>query len=177
MKRFRILPVIALLLLLVPAVMAGGWATITLDDAPGEIHAGEPWAVGFTVLQHGVTPVHNLGKDLPIVPKLTATNAVTGERLEALASRTEELGHFTVEITFPDEGEWEWAIEPRPLAGDTRFEPLTVLAPVNARNLSAVALGDASLAAVIGIAALVVALGALPWLYVRRRARPRPSEA
>lgn len=157
--------------------MAGGWATISLDDAPGEIHAGEPWTVGFTVLQHGVTPVHDLGKDLPIVPKLAATNAATGERLEAIARRTKEPGHFTVEITFPGEGEWEWTIEPRPLAGDTRFEPLAVLPPVSARNLSAVVMGDASLAAFIGIAALVVALGALPWLYVRRRTHTRPSEA
>ena len=131
MRKVGFLLMIALLLALVPAVLAGGWAVITLDDMPGEIRAGEPWTVGFTVLQHGQTPVHRLndgyGDGTPIEPTLIATNPDTGERVEATAEPTKEVGHFTLEVTFPSEGAWEWTIEPAPLAGETQFEPLTVL--------------------------------------------------
>lgn len=128
MRKVGVLLLIALLLVLVPAVLAGGWAVITLDDMPGEIRAGEPWTAGFTVLQHGQTPVHDLGADGgPIVPTLMATNPATGERVEAVATPTEEVGHFVVEVTFPSEGAWEWTIYPAPLMGETVFEPLNVL--------------------------------------------------
>ncbi|MEO8162945.1 MAG: hypothetical protein ABI590_04110, partial [Ilumatobacteraceae bacterium] len=35
---------------------AGGWAVSTLDEVPVPI-AGEPIDVGFTIRQHGITPV------------------------------------------------------------------------------------------------------------------------
>lgn len=56
------------------------------------------------------------------------------------------------------------------LAGDETRRSLTVLpaAPaLNARDLSGAALGKASVPAVIGLATLVIALGALPWLTAR----------
>lgn len=177
MKKLQLLLAIALLLVLVPAVMAGGWAAVELDEPPGEIHAGQTWSAGFTVLQHGVMPVHELGKDLPITPALTATNAATGERLEAIAVRTEKAGHFTVEITFPSEGEWEWAIDPRPLAGDTSFEPLTVLPPVPVvvspnRMASPLMVGRTSSWALLGLSLAVVVGSAVLFAIQTRRERP-----
>ena len=124
MRKVGMLLIIALLLALVPTALAGGWALITLDDMPGEIRAGEPWTAGFTVLQHGQTPVHKLDDGyggVMIEPMLIATNPATGERVQATATPTKEIGHFTLEVTFPSEGAWEWTIEPAPL------EPLTVL--------------------------------------------------
>jgi hypothetical protein len=103
---------------------------ITQDDMPGEIRAGEPWTVGFTVLQHGETPVHKLDDGyggVMVEPTLVATNPDTGERVEMVATPTKEVGHFTLEVTFPSEGAWEWTIYPAPLMGETVFEPLTVL--------------------------------------------------
>jgi hypothetical protein len=130
MRKVGFLLIIVLLLALVPAVLAGGWAVITLDEAPGNIEAGKPWMIGFTVLQHGQTPVHKLDVNSPIEPELVATNLKNGQRVVAQATPTEEIGHFVVEVTFPSEGEWEWTIYPTPLAGDTVFEPLTVLPAV-----------------------------------------------
>jgi hypothetical protein len=132
MRKIGVLLIIALLLTLVPAVLAGGWAVITLDEPPGEIRAGEPWTVGFTVLQHGETPVHRLDPTSPVQPLLVAENPATGRRVEVEATPTKEIGHFVVEVTFPDEGEWTWTIFPNPLAGETLFEPLTVLPAVSA---------------------------------------------
>jgi hypothetical protein len=131
MRKIGILLTIALLLALVPAVLAGGWAVITLDDMPGEIRAGEPWTLGFTVLQHGQTPVHDLGDGSPIEPLLVAENPADGRRIEIMATPSKEVGHFTVEVTFPTEGAWEWTLFPNPLAGETLFEPLTVLPAIS----------------------------------------------
>ena len=111
------------------AALAGGWAVITLDAPPGEIRAGEAWTVGFTVLQHGATPVHRLDANTPIEPLLVARNLDAGRRVEVMATPGEEVGHFTAEVTFPVEGEWTWTILPNPLAGETAFEPLMVLPP------------------------------------------------
>jgi hypothetical protein len=99
------------------------------------------------------------------------TNVATGERVEALARPDKELGRFTLEVTFPSDGQWEWVIYPAPLAGDEPRHSLTVLPAAPAmehRSLSTAVLGGASLPAVIGLAALVVILGALPWLAARQ---------
>lgn len=171
----------ALLLALVPVARAGGWATVTLDETPGEIRAGEPWVAGLTVLQHGMTPVHNLGEGVPVEPTFVATNAATGERVEVVARPDEEIGHFTLEVVFPDEGEWTWTIYPAPLAGDETRHTLTVLPPapvVDARSLAAAATGRASLPVFFGVVGLVVVLGLVPWLFTRtrdRQAEPRPQ--
>ncbi|RPI90695.1 MAG: hypothetical protein EHM40_17685, partial [Chloroflexi bacterium] len=79
-SRFRIALGFALLLSLVFAIpaFAGGWAVITLDELPGAVVAGEPLTVGFTVLQHGITPMS--GIDATIV----ATSSKK-ERLVVLA--------------------------------------------------------------------------------------------
>jgi hypothetical protein len=123
----------------VPAVLAGGWAVVTLDELPGEIHAGQPTTIGFKVLQHGVRPVHDLGQDLPIEPVLAAHNPATGERVEGVARPAEEIGHFVVEIVFPSDGEWEWMITPEPFPAETRFEPLNVQPALPGASLLGVA--------------------------------------
>ena len=61
-----------------------------------------------------------------------------------------------------------------PLAGDDIQHSLMVLPPVpvvDVRDLSGAALGGAPLPIIVGIGALVIALGALPWLYMRRGSR------
>lgn len=135
-RKIGLLLLLVVLLATASAALAGGWAVITLDAPPGEIRAGEPWTVGFTVLQHGATPVHRLDATTPIEPLLVARNPAAGRRVEVLAMPGEEVGHFTAEVTFPVEGEWTWTILPNPLAGETAFEPLTVL-PVAAPQTTA----------------------------------------
>jgi hypothetical protein len=120
---------LALLVFATP-VLAGGWATVTLDEIPGEVRAGETVQLSFVVKQHGKTPVHFLTynmDNMPLEPFLKATNLNTGETIRVAAERGKEVGHFTLAAVFPSEGEWEWDIVPDPLGGATEFEPLTVL--------------------------------------------------
>lgn len=179
MKKVVILVVFVLLLALIPSALAGGWASVEVDDLPSGIRAGETWTVGMMVLRHGVTPVHMAGPGQPMEPTFQATNAATGEKVVAVAVPAEEVGRFTLEVTLPTEGEWEWTIYPAPLAGDEKIQSLSVLPPAatsSAQAFTTALVGGAPLPAVVGIGVLVVALGVLPWLYARRGTCPRPSE-
>lgn len=176
MRKVSFLVILVALLAVVPAALAGGWATVSFGEMPGEIRAGEPWSVELTVWQHGVTPVHDLGDDVPIEPTFVGTNAETGERVEAVAWPVEEAGRFVLEVTLPSEGQWEWTIYPAPLAGEVQYKPLTVLPPLPAaapESATPLAAAGAPWPVVLGIVALVIALGLVPWLVTRRDARPR----
>lgn len=102
-------------------VFAGGWAVITLDELPTNIVAGEPITVGFTVLQHGQTPMNDLA------PTITA-NLNKDEWFEVAAIRSGKPGHYTATLTFPKEGEWRWSIQAFTM--DQPMPMLSVAAPV-----------------------------------------------
>ena len=128
-SRAIILLICLALLVFAAPVLAGGWATVTLDNTPGEIRAGETVHLSFLVLQHGETPIHYVAHldNAPMEPYLTARNLDTGETIRVTAERGKEAGRFTLEVVFPSEGAWEWSITPHPLEGVTEFKPLTVL--------------------------------------------------
>lgn len=141
--RNRRIVIIVLLVLMLAAfitgsALAGGWATIELDELPGEIHAGETFNLSFMVYQHGKTPVHSLiGWDpdgpTPVEPVISVTNSKTGETIEIMAVPDKsEVGRFHADILFPSEGEWSWTIEPTPLAGATELAALTILPELKA---------------------------------------------
>jgi hypothetical protein len=161
-RKIGLLLAMVLWLALAAGALAGGWAVITLDAPPGEIRAGQPWTVGFTVLQHGVTPVHGFADGTPVEPLLVARNLDAGRRVEVMATPTEEVGHFIAEVTFPVEGEWTWTILPNPLAGDAAFEPLTVLPAAPQLSGAAKAQPSAAPAAAPG----VLAADGLRWAAV-----------
>jgi cytochrome c2 len=120
--RFRIAMGLALLLALgfaVP-VFAGGWAVITLDELPTNIVAGTPLRIGFTVLQHGRTPMTDLE---PTV----AARLSLGETLVVYAEPEGKPGHYVATLTFPKEGAWEWSIQAFTM--DQPMPVLTVVAP------------------------------------------------
>lgn len=96
--------VLLLSLLLVVPVYAGGWAVITLDELPSNVVAGEPLTIGFTVLQHGRTPMTGLD------PTVTA-NLDKDAQFVVNAEPEGEPGHYTVTLNFPKEGEWGWSIQ------------------------------------------------------------------
>src|SRR5215207_1241248 len=85
-------------------VFAGGWAVITLDELPAGIVAGEPYTIGFTVLQHGKTPMTGL---YPIV----TARMEKGDLLTFQAEPDGKPGHYMAALTFPTDGEWEWSIQ------------------------------------------------------------------
>jgi hypothetical protein len=101
-------------------VFAGGWAVITLDELPSDIIAGEPFTIGFTVLQHGRTPMTDLE------PTVTAGLSLD-ENLVVYAEPKGKPGHYVATLTFPKEGEWEWSIQAFTM--DQPMPVLTVAAP------------------------------------------------
>jgi cytochrome c2 len=105
-------------LLLVSPALAGGWAVITLDELPGEIVAGGPLEIGFTVRQHGVTPLDGL------TPTVHARQA--GFTLTEQAKAQGGTGHYVATLTFPQAGEWTWSIEA--FTGNQPMPPLSVIA-------------------------------------------------
>lgn len=110
---------LALLLALmftVPA-FAGGWAIVNLDEWPANVVAGEEFEIGFTVLQHGVTPVTG------ITPIISGTLSGGKESMSVMAKEEGEAGHYVANLNFPKAGEWSWKIES---FGEQVMPPLSV---------------------------------------------------
>jgi hypothetical protein len=113
---------LAVLTLSATSVLAGGWADVkpdagTLEQPPIE---GESTVIGFTILQHGVTPAGW------ITPTVILTDLASGERMEVAAPAGDEQGHFAVPVTLPRSGLWTWTVAFDELAHDGRTFPLTV---------------------------------------------------
>jgi hypothetical protein len=124
-------------------VQAGGWASVELDQPIGEVRVGEAVDVGFTVKQHGQTPIHSMnGQHLKAV--FIAQNGKGGGRLEQVALPDQPTGHFRVQVVFPSAGVWQTEIVPEPFAG-TRLSPVTVLSTAGERRPASAA-DEASIA-------------------------------
>lgn len=154
------------LVLAVPA-FAGGWAVITLDELPTDVRAGEPLTIGFTVLQHGKTPMDGLD------PTVTAT-LPRDEQFVVQAEPDGKPGHYTATLTFPKEGNWEWSIQA--FSMDQPMPGLAVAAPKVAsahQPVSDVKSTPAAISLLMLFRALVfgAALAALV-LAIRRKSRP-----
>ena len=106
------------------AVSAGGVAVVSLEEVPPPPNVGEEVTIGFTLMQHGVTPL--LDEDVT----LSGENTATGETVTATARPEGAPGHYVVSVTFPSDGTWHWrltAVEwPTTAAGE--MTPLTVQA-------------------------------------------------
>ena len=121
-SRARMVLGVTLLMALVFAVpaFAGGWAVISLDELPTNVVAGQPLTVGFTVLQHGQTPMEGL------TPSITAyLPAQTPFIVHARPS--DKPGHYVATLTFPEEGDWSWSIQAFTM--DQPMPTLSVAAP------------------------------------------------
>jgi hypothetical protein len=98
--------VAGLLSIIGPAhVAAGGWAVTSLDPFEQPV-AGQPITIGFTILQHGVTPVDVDGAGIRVFQKGTA-----GEFFPALHDGDGRVGHYTARLVFPREGTFTWLVE------------------------------------------------------------------
>lgn len=112
----------ALLLTLAGVAAAGGWADVRPDpttkaDPPVE---GQPTVIGFTVLQHGVTPAGW------VTATVRLTDLATGETMDVAAGPGDDQGHFAVTVTLPRAGLWTWTVAFDDLAHDARAFPMTV---------------------------------------------------
>ena len=92
---------VALLVVVAPAAWAGGWAVSTLDPMSAPV-AGVPTDIGFTIRQHGVTPVDV--NDVAIV-----VTAPSGETAVFPANGDGVEGHYVASVTF-EEGQSTWQI-------------------------------------------------------------------
>jgi hypothetical protein len=112
---------VAATLILAGTALAGGWANAVMDEPPSDPpSAGEPITVGFTLLQHGVTPVNDPA------PTITVRNGDTGEELSVTATREGASGHWVAVITFPSDGTWRYEVTHDLIVGMNGFNPVTV---------------------------------------------------
>jgi hypothetical protein len=84
---------------------AGGWAVVTLDPLAASPVEGQPLAVGFTILQHGVTPYTTSNAFI------TVTDA--SGRTEQFAAKPDGApGHHIAQVTFAGSGVHRWVVQP-----------------------------------------------------------------
>jgi YtkA-like len=90
---------------LVPAApaVAGCIATVALDSTPAGIGAGQTWTADITVLQHGRTPMPDA------TPSVIITGSGGTTRTFA-AARTDTVGLYRANVTFPTAGTWNYAV-------------------------------------------------------------------
>lgn len=173
MRRVLIaLPIFAVLVL-APAALAGGWATVGLDSTPEGTAPGGTWNVNITVLQHGRTPLDG------VTPTLTIHNGDATKTFTAKA--TGKPGVYRASVTFPTAGKWTYVVNDGFVANQAHsFPPVDIgtnaSAPAAAPpKTSAPATTDdgSSLTwlAIPGIALMVAAVGIL-LLRDRRRRGP-----
>jgi hypothetical protein len=111
---YSLLAALVLILLVSAPAVAGGWATIVIDDAvpePPPIE-GRPIEVGFTVLQHGQTPIDWEA------PTVHFRDVVSGATMDASAKPSGQTGHYVATVTIMAAGFWEWTVELRDLVTD-----------------------------------------------------------
>ena len=89
------------------SALAGGWAVSTLDPMP-PLEPGSDVEIGFTVRQHGVTPV-DLGKFSGAAVGIELTTA-DGERQLFAARPRGPVGHYVAAVTVPAAGTYRWQV-------------------------------------------------------------------
>jgi hypothetical protein len=107
--------------LMSPAVaLAGGWSTVSADPWPPQIEADRDIKIGFTVLQHGVSPLTGLQAGVTAVHE-------SGERVTAYARSDGPAGHYSTTIRFSRPGAWSWSVDV--FEGPHLMPPVMVVAP------------------------------------------------
>ncbi len=155
----KLLLVLALAAVAVPAASAGGWATVGLSSLPAGTAPGDKWSVDMTVLQHGRTPLEG------IAPVLTIFNG-DGDRRSFTGTPTGTPGVYRADVVFPSEGAWSYEVWDD-FSRTHTFKAVEIAAPGGGGGFP---LFETLLA--LGLAA---ALAAATILLLRRRPQPRPQ--
>jgi hypothetical protein len=101
----KLLLVLAVSLVAVPAAGAGGWATVGLSSLPPSgLEPNEAWPVDVTVLQHGQTPVAGL---TPVVRVRDDGGKVVGT---FTGTATDAKGVSHAVVRFPGEGTYSYEV-------------------------------------------------------------------
>jgi hypothetical protein len=94
-----------------PPASAGGWAMSSLDPMTVPV-AGEETEIGFTIRQHGVTPVNpdaEAGTE-PVAVAIWPAPGATGGKTVFPARQDGPVGHYVATVTFPAAGDVRWEI-------------------------------------------------------------------
>lgn len=83
--------------------LAGGWAVTTFDDMPSQIVSGKEYALGYTIRQHGATPVNVSKTEILAV-------AVSGRTLSFPGKSEGAVGHYVATVFFPAGGTYTWQV-------------------------------------------------------------------
>jgi hypothetical protein len=155
-NRLVVFVVLFLALSLTVPVLAGGWAVIVLDKLPGEVRTGEPLSIGFTVLQHGRTPMVGLS------PTISARRS--GSTQAVVVNATEKgPGHYTAFLTLPEAGLWEWSIQAFTM--NQPMPALTVLQSGKQKNIQSPILSPVPLWMIVGAFVLAACLAGLSLVF------------
>jgi hypothetical protein len=84
-------------------VLAGGWAVTTFDELPGQFVSGHEYALGYTIRQHGQTPVNVDKTEIVAV-------AVSGRTLSFPGKSDGAVGHYVATVYFPAGGTYTWQV-------------------------------------------------------------------
>lgn len=92
--------------------LAGGWAVTTLDELPPDIRAGQTYAIGYTIRQHGVTPINVEG--MGGTTEIMASSPDNAKTLTYPGVQSGATGHYVAQVAFPYEGRWTWQVTQGP---------------------------------------------------------------
>ncbi len=88
---------------LAPPALAGGWAVTTFDDMPGQFVSGQEYTLGYTIRQHGATPIN--------VDKTEILAVATSGRTLAFPGKSQgNVGHYIASVFFPAGGTYTWQV-------------------------------------------------------------------
>lgn len=147
-RRSRLIATVAAIWVIPAIAQAGGWAVTALDEYPDEPVAGETLDIGYTILQHGRTPVSVDETEIRIRHRDTGTVVV----VPGVPAAT--VGRYTAEVTFPHSGEYEWEI----LQGGFGWHPLGAIDVAVARGDTPSSAGRLVVGGAMLVAALVAVL-------------------
>ena len=107
------------------AALGGGWAVTEFDRPLPAFVAGEEYVVGFTVLQHGVTPRWTEEAGLRLThPDRDAPIVFPGEP-------SGDVGHFEAVVVLPAGGMWDLEVDQGILSGTNLHFAPHVVGPVD----------------------------------------------
>lgn len=92
---------------------AGGWAVTTIDNFPEALVAGAPYEIGYTIRQHGVTPID--------VERMGGTTQIRGASAAGgtfsfRGARSGPTGHYVASVAVPSAGTWTVEVTQGPFA-------------------------------------------------------------
>ena len=125
--------------------LAGGWAVTTLDSLPPDIHAAQSYAIGYTIRQHGITPVNVEEMGTGSTTEIQVTSPDGAKTLRYRGAQEGATGHYVAKVIFPYQGTWTWKVTQGPFQaqdlGPITIGPVAVTAdaPVQPAALAAAA--------------------------------------